>query len=94
MEKAAKAVRFKSVKVVILEKMSLKEQMTITANTRIMVGVQGAGLQWATFMSPGSTFIEISCPQKYWYPFYGFVQNYNIKYIKMTTNDVQVNWRC
>jgi len=91
LQKAAIAVGFKRTKVVLFEVMSVKEQMTVAANCRLMLGVHGAGLQWAIFMPPDSTLIEISW--KRWTPFYGFVKTYNINYINLNASDVQVNWR-
>jgi len=60
LKKAAMAVRFKRAKVVDFENMSAKDQMTVAANSRIMVGTHGAGLQWAIFMLTDFTLIEIS----------------------------------
>jgi len=91
LKKAAMAVGFKNVQIVEFEKMSVKEQMTLAANCGTMVGVQGAGLQWAIFMLPGSTLIEISW--KYWTSFYGFVTTYDIEHIDLVSKDVQVNWQ-
>jgi len=65
LEQSARAAGFKSVKTVLFENMSVKEQITLAANTRVIVGVQGAGLQWAIFMPPGSILIEILWPQQF-----------------------------
>jgi len=72
--------------------MSVTEQLSTVASSDILVGVQGAGLQWAIFMSPNFTLIEIVWPQKYWGVFYSFIPNYRIQHRTMTANDVQVNW--
>jgi len=93
LKKSAKAAGFKNVRVVLFEKMSVKQQMTLAANTGVMVGVQGAGLQWAIFMPPGSTLIEISWPQKYWFQNFRFVESYYIRFVNITANYVRVNWR-
>jgi len=91
LKKTAIAVGIKHVLVVELEKMIVKSQISLAANCRIMVGVQGAGLQWAIFMPPGSTLIEISW--KYWKSFYGFVETYNIEHVNLIATDVHVNWQ-
>jgi len=93
LEQSARAAGFKSVKIVKFENMSVKDQITLAANTRVMVGVQGAGLQWAIFMPSGSVLIEISWPQKYWFKYFKFVTSYDIQFINVTANDVRVNWR-
>jgi len=91
LKKAAIAVGYKRAKVVDFENMSVKEQMTVAANCRLMLGVHGAGLQWAIFMPPDSTLIEISW--KHWRPFYRFVETYNINHINLNASDVRVNWQ-
>jgi len=88
LEKAAKAVGFKRVQVVQFANMPLKDQMTLAANCRVMVGVHGAGQQWAIFMPPGSTLIEISW--QYWPPSYGFVRTYDIQNINLIASHAQV----
>jgi len=72
--------------------MSVTDQLSTVASSDILVGVQGAGLQWAIFMPPKSTLIEIVWPQKYWGAYYSFIPNYSIQHRPMTANDVQVNW--
>lgn len=47
-------------RVVVFEKLSLKEQMVIAANTDVLVGMHGNGLTWCAFMRPGtSALIEL-----------------------------------
>ena len=93
LEKAAKDAGYESVRIVQFESMPIKDQMTVAADTRVMVGVHGAGLQWAIFMPEGSFLVEISWPQKYWFPFYNsIVDSYNIRYYNLTAQVVNPNW--
>jgi len=93
LEAAAIEVGFNLVEVVYLEQMSVKRQLTMVANAGIIVGVHGAGLQWAIFMPAGATLIEVAWPQNYWSPVYGFVKNYSIEYTTLKARDVLPNWR-
>jgi hypothetical protein len=45
--------------VVIFESLTLKEQMTIAANTDVMVGMHGNGLTWSAFLESGSALVEL-----------------------------------
>ena len=66
--------------------------MQFAASSCVMVGVQGAGLQWCTFMPRGCTLIEIAWPSSYWGFYYpGHVKPYGIAYRSLTAN-VSVNW--
>ena len=60
---------------------------------RLMVGVQGAGLQWAVFMPEGSVLLEVAWPHKKW-PFFfkRYVTPYGIHHVRLQTRDVVVNW--
>jgi adenomatosis polyposis coli protein len=58
----------------------------------VLVGVQGAGLQWSVFMSPGSTLIEIAWPQKHWGFYYRSVKRYQIKHREVRAKAVHINW--
>jgi len=72
--------------------MPVLKQMSTMVATDIFIGVQGAALQWAIFMRPGSTVVEISWPNKYWGSCYSFVQQHSIKFLKFETDDAFVNW--
>jgi len=90
--KEAERIGFKNIRVLDLERMSALEQMSTMVGTDILIGVQGAALQWAIFMRPGSTLVEISWPKKYWGSCYSFVQRYKINFLKYETDDAFVNW--
>jgi len=85
-----RAAGFTQVQIVNFEQMCVREQAAFAAKSQVMVGVQGAGLQWAIFMSPGSTLIEISWPN--WNSFYAFVGRYKIRYLKLVKNNALINW--
>ena len=50
---------FQNINILTFEDMMLKQQMQTVYCTDIMVGVYGAGLQWALFMKPGSGLLEL-----------------------------------
>ena len=53
-------------KVVYMEKLTLKEQAQLIHCTNVLVGVTGAGLQWAYFMKDNSAVFEIAWPEQQW----------------------------
>jgi adenomatosis polyposis coli protein len=79
--------------VVDFEEKTVEEQMSLCACSQVMLGVQGAGLQWAVFMQRGSTLVEVAWPQKFWgFYFNSFVSPYGIRHRTLTTDLVHVNW--
>jgi len=67
-------------------------QMQIAASSCVMVGVQGAGLQWSVFMPHGCTLIEIAWPSRHWgFHFHSYVGAYGIVHYKLRAN-ARVNW--
>ena len=58
-----------TVRAVALEKYTFAEQAQLIYCTEILVGVTGAGLQWAYFMRSHSGLIEIAWPECAW-PFF------------------------
>lgn len=90
---AAKAEGYPESEVIILENLSVEEQLKLVACSPVMVGVQGAGLQWSIFMPQGSTLIEIAWPQKHWgFYFTSWVTAYGIDHQRLVTQHVHVNW--
>jgi len=90
--KVAERLGFKNVRVVVFESLTVREQMAIVVDTDVLIGVHGAGLQWAIFMRPRSAVIEILWPKKHWGSFYAFVRDYHVKFYKFETENVFVNW--
>ena len=89
----AKSLGMRNVRVVNYETLNVQEQVRISATSRIFVGVQGAGLQWAIFMPPGSSLIEIGWPYKYWgFYFENYVTQYKIRHHRLYAHYVHVNW--
>ena len=82
-----------SISSVVMETLSFTEQLRVARCARVMIGVQGAGLQWAMFMKPGSALIEIAWPRKGWSYYYSdrvYDQNgttYNDLYISQIETD-------
>ncbi len=66
LQNTAKSKGFKYTEIVIFEKLSLQEQLQVIACTDVLVGIQGAGLEWIYFMQPGTALMELAWPQKYW----------------------------
>jgi adenomatosis polyposis coli protein len=56
-------------RVVAMEKLTIQEQTQLIHCTSILVGVNGAGMQWTSFMQDHTGVIEIGWPDKDW-PFY------------------------
>ena len=48
-----------SVRVVVFERLPLREQMAIAVGTDVLVGMHGNGLTWAAFMARGSALVEL-----------------------------------
>lgn len=83
-DQVQKSLSSYNISYVYMEDISLKEQLSIAANTSIMIGVHGAGLSWCVFMEKNSKLIEL-------YPGNSNTDNYirwcniaNIKYSRMT----------
>jgi len=90
---AAQSVGFRNVRIVTLEHLTAHEQTRIASSSRVMIGVQGAGLQWAVFMPAGSTLIEIAWPYKHWgFYFENYVKQYGIRHEAMIAWYVHANW--
>lgn len=69
------------------------KQLHAASRARVMVGVQGAGLQWAVFMPPSSHLVEIAWPQKHWgFYFQDYVRQYGITHHKVVASHVKPNW--
>ena len=67
-------------------------QMKIVAESCVLVGVQGAGLQWAIFMPPvQSSVIEIAWPQLRWSYFYKFLKtDYGLQWLPLAVEPTNV----
>ena len=67
-------------------------QMRLAASSCVMIGIQGAGLQWSVFMPRGCTLIEIAWPSRHWgFHFHPYVGPYGIRYFTLRAN-ARVNW--
>ena len=82
--------------VVAFHALSVQEQLAVASCSQVMVGVQGAGLQWAMFMNSGSTLIEIAWPEKHWDFYYRiFLEPYGINVVQFAVggSDIHLNWK-
>ncbi len=59
LKQAAIELGYNNVEVVDFSKLTLLDQYQLTRCTRILVGINGAALQWAVFMKPGSGMLEL-----------------------------------
>ena len=59
-----------SIDAIGMETLPFLEQLRIIRCSKILLGVQGAGLQWGMFMQPGSALVEIAWPEKGWNYYY------------------------
>jgi len=81
------------VRVVDFSAHDVRSQAALAASTRIMIGVEGAGLQWAVFMPAGSVLIEIAWPNNYWCFYYKRqVTKYSIRHVELHAGQVYINW--
>ena len=89
----AESLGLSDVCILYYEDISFEEQVHYSSNARMLIGVQGAGLQWAVFMPKGSVLLEIAWPLKHWSFFFErFVTPYGIRHVKLMSHDVTVNW--
>lgn len=87
------SVGFRNVRVVDFEKLTVEDQMEVASSSNVLVGVQGAGLQWAVFMPEGSHLVEIAWPSKHWGFYYrDFVVEFGIIYHSVEVTGVRENW--
>ena len=66
LRQAAVGLGFNNTEVVKMESLSSLEQLRRAACSRVIVGTQGAGLQWAIFMPQHSLLVEITWPTRHW----------------------------
>jgi adenomatosis polyposis coli protein len=60
--KALSELHYHNVNVVVLENFNITEQVHLAACTRVLIGVQGAGLAWFRFMQHPAGVLEIGWP--------------------------------
>lgn len=85
---------FKNVNIIDFSELNIKHQIQTAACSKILVGVQGAGLQWSAFMDPGSLLIEVAWPRFYWnFYFKDVAQRYGLRYLGLEAVNAQPNWQ-
>ena len=90
---AVKSVGFPNGRVVCFEELSVLEQMEAAATSVVMIGVHGAGLQWAMFMKEGSYLVEIAWPKKFWKFHYSKMSaTFKIRSSQVEASSVHLNW--
>jgi hypothetical protein len=60
LEHQATKMGFTSVIIPNMETLPIEQQIENVQNADVMIGIQGAGLQWCIFMSEGATVVEVS----------------------------------
>ncbi len=76
LRQAAIQLGYNNTDVVDFADMTLLDQYQLTRCTRIMVGINGAALQWAVFMKPGSGLMELSFAKPNFHQHYKFMKGY------------------
>jgi len=56
----AEQLGFEKVSIIDFAELPVLDQLNTIIDTDILIGVQGAGLQWAIFMQPRSVLVEIA----------------------------------
>ena len=93
LKRAAEEIGFNWTDVVTFEDVTLRQQLKNVACSDILVGVQGAGLEWLRFMRPGSGVLEIAWPKKHWPFFYGgYAEHSRINYETIQAKGVFLNF--
>ncbi len=62
--------------VVNFSDMSVLDQYELIRCTWILIGINGAGLQWAVFMKPGRGLMELSFAKPGFHQTYGYMKGY------------------
>ncbi len=73
---AANQLGFDNTDVFDFVNMTIFEQYQLICCTRILIGINGAALQWALFMNPGSGLMELSFAKPGFHQHYGFMKGY------------------
>ena len=82
------------VQIVQFENLTVQEQLRTAGCNSTLIGVQGAGLRWGTFMLPGSMLVEIAWPKAFWNHYYRFVAHkYGLRYLPLEARTVRPNWQ-
>lgn len=84
---------YNNTKVVDFGGLPVREQMKVSMCSSVLIGISGAGLQWAIAMKPGSTVVEIAWPKYHWGVYYANTfKDYDVQHVAVVTTDVHLNW--
>lgn len=83
----------KYIRIVEFHKLSIREQMIVACTSIVIIGINGAGLQWSMLMPEGSHVVEMSWPSKSW-PFFfqRFLPMYRLNYHQVELNEIRFNF--
>ena len=76
---------------VYLEDISIQEQLSMSANSSIIIGVHGAGLTWSMFMEDNSKLIELYPGKSNTDNYIRFCKLSNVKYKRISINDNRIH---
>lgn len=81
------------VRIVEFHKLSIRQQMIAACTSIVIIGINGAGLQWSMLMPEGSHVVEMSWPSKSM-PFFfqSFLPAYRINYHQVELNEIRFNF--
>jgi len=81
------------VRVIDFDNLPIRKQIELACTSEVMIGVDGAALQWSMFMPEKSHMVEMSWPSRSWGFFYpSHAPRYGILYHAVELKDVRVNW--
>src|SRR6218665_231142 len=81
------------VRVIDFDNLPIRKQIELACTSQVMIGIDGAALQWSMFMPEKSHMVEMSWPSRSWGFFYpSHAPRYGILYHAVELKDVRVNW--
>ncbi len=93
LKQAANQLGFDNIDVVDFANITIFDQYQLIRCTQILIGINGAGLQWALFMNPGSGLMELSFAKPGFHQHYGFMKGYrHLVYDAYNASKVLPDW--
>jgi hypothetical protein len=80
------------VRVIDFDGIPNRNQIELACTSQVMIGVNGAALQWAMFMPEKSHLVEMAWPSRSWLFFYQpYIPKFGILYHQIALKDIRVN---
>jgi len=81
------------VRVIDFDNLPIRKQIELACTSQVMIGINGAALQWSIFMPEKSHMVEMSWPSRSWDFFFPLhIPKFGISYHSVELKDVRVNW--